>query len=134
VPRAERHPNTLSPRRFEGLVLLRREDLREPGLHFLLELPNLLLLLRGQVQPLLEERGEDLTGLGRALSNARGEPARTARSEPTPAARTARVPEPEGWLFLLGLFFRFPLPRCDQRHHYEDGPGQDQQQSIFARR
>jgi len=102
----------------ERLLLLVRENLLQlgvrflphlfaPVLHFLLKLRHLLLLVGAQVQPLLEEVGEDLTerrGPARPASRTAGRWARrttgrTARPSlllgtSRPRARTARTTAP----------------------------------------
>jgi hypothetical protein len=47
------------------LFLILRENLPEPAINFLLQFLQLLLLLRGQIQPLLEKGRQDLARSGR---------------------------------------------------------------------
>src|SRR5262249_30378862 len=95
------------PQFLEGLVLLLGQDFRQLGLRIFLELLDLLFLLRGQLELLLEEPRENLTDRGRTYITARctarrsswrGDP-RTTRRSTGWKARSDRPAEPLPHLF-----------------------------------
>jgi hypothetical protein len=84
----------------ELILLLRRQDLVEPGVDFFLKRGDQGLLVVGQPEPILKSHGEDLAGLGRPAHPSAAGTERAAARPTWPAGRTAAAAGPEvGSLF-----------------------------------